>query len=82
MPGSATVRSRRWRTFAAVMPVGSSVASVRCGFSPNSGQSASRGAAATDVLAAASAQAPTTSAVSATASATTLLGVPRDTARA
>lgn len=46
MPGSETVAWRRWATFAAVMPVASSLALLRCGSRPNSGQSSSRCAVA------------------------------------
>ena len=42
MPGSATVMRRRCATFALVMPVELRSTSLRCGSSPNSGQSSSR----------------------------------------
>ena len=44
MPGSVTVRRRRRATFGCVMPVARSLASLRCGSRPNSGQSSSRAA--------------------------------------
>jgi hypothetical protein len=46
VPGSDTVTRRRWATFAAVIPVESELASERCGFNPNSGQSRRRELAA------------------------------------
>jgi hypothetical protein len=42
VPGSVTVRWRRCATFAAVMPLDSSLTSLRCGSRPNSGQSSRR----------------------------------------